>query len=176
MARFFCSRINVVITTLILYIIDGEFMKEDILRQIGTIARALDSIANSEFKDMQLNRGQYLYLTRIKEKPGIISDHLANLLNVDRTTTARGIKRLVKAGLVEKKADRANKKIKHLFVTPQGQELAQQIEKENRYSSQLVLTGLSAEQTKQLAILLKTVEENASANWRFVKNGGRREY
>lgn len=88
-------------------------MKEDILRQIGTIARALDSIANGEFKDMQLNRGQYLYLTRIKEKPGIISDHLANLLNLDRTTTARGIKRLVKAGLVEKKADRANKKIKH---------------------------------------------------------------
>ncbi len=151
-------------------------MKEDILRQIGTIARALDSIANSEFKDMQLSRGQYLYLTRIKENPGIISDHLANLLNVDRTTTARGIQKLVKDGLVEKRPDKANKKIRHLFVTPQGQELASKIEKENRYSNELVLTGLNEEQTKQLAILLKTVEENASANWRFVKNGGRREY
>ena len=42
-------------------------MKEGILRQISTIARALDSIANIEFKEMQLNRGQYLYLVRIKD-------------------------------------------------------------------------------------------------------------
>jgi DNA-binding MarR family transcriptional regulator len=154
----------------------GEFMQEDILRQIGTIARALDSIANSEFKDMQLSRGQYLYLTRIKENPGIISDHLANLLNVDRTTTARSVQKLVKNDLVEKRPDKNNKKIRHLFVTPRGQELAEQIEKENRYSNELVLAGLSQEQSKQLAVLLKTVEENASENWRFVKNGGRREY
>lgn len=48
--------------------------KEDILRQIGSISRALDSIANIEFKDLRLNRGQYLYLVRIFEHPGIISD------------------------------------------------------------------------------------------------------
>ena len=92
-------------------------MKEDILRQIGTIARALDSIANIEFKEMQLNRGQYLYLVRIKENPGIISDHLAGMLNVDRTTTARSIKKLEQNQLIRKKNDQQNKKIKHLFVT-----------------------------------------------------------
>ena len=54
-------------------------MEEDILRRIGTIARALDSIANVEFKEIELNRGQYLYLTRIKENPGIIANHLAEL-------------------------------------------------------------------------------------------------
>ena len=52
-------------------------MAEDILREIGSISRALDSIANIEFKDLELNRGQYLYLTRVFEHPGIISDHLA---------------------------------------------------------------------------------------------------
>ena len=99
----------------------GEQMKEDILRQIGTIARALDSIANIEFKDMQLSRGQYLYLVRILENPGIISDHLANMLNVDRTTTARSIKKLEQNGLITKKQDSNNKKVKHLFITQDGQ-------------------------------------------------------
>ena len=42
-----------------------------LLREIGVIARALDSIANIEFRDIDLARGQYLYLVRIKENPGI---------------------------------------------------------------------------------------------------------
>ena len=92
-------------------------MEEDILRRIGTIARALDSIANVEFKEIELNRGQYLYLTRIKENPGIIANHLAELLSVDRTTTARAIQKLEKNSLIEKKNDQKNRKIKHLFVT-----------------------------------------------------------
>src|SRR5699024_4336686 len=151
-------------------------MKEDILRQIGTIARALDSIANIEFKEMQLNRGQYLYLVRIKENPGIISDHLAGMLNVDRTTTARSIKKLEQNQLIKKENDAENKKIKHLFVTDLGKRLAIKIEKENTYSNELVLSGLSLKQRAELTALLKVVEDNASENWRFVKNGGKREY
>ena len=140
-------------------------MKEDILRQIGTIARALDSIANIEFKEMQLNRGQYLYLARIKENPGIISDHLAGMLNVDRTTAARSIKKLEQ-----------NQKIKHLFVTELGDKLAARIEKENAYSNEIVLTGLDQKQRTELAALLQIVEKNASENWHLVKNGGKRKY
>lgn len=49
----------------------------DILREIGMIARALDSISNIEFKDLDLTRGQYLYLVRIYENPGVIQDKLA---------------------------------------------------------------------------------------------------
>ena len=154
----------------------GEQMKEDILRQIGTIARALDSIANIEFKDMQLSRGQYLYLVRILENPGIISDHLANMLNVDRTTTARSIKKLEQNGLITKKQDSNNKKVKHLFITQEGQKLAKKIEKENTYSNELVLTGLNENQRKELAALLQQVEDNASENLRFVKNGGKMNY
>ncbi|KRL30862.1 MarR family transcriptional regulator [Lactobacillus kefiranofaciens subsp. kefiranofaciens DSM 5016 = JCM 6985] len=154
----------------------GEKMKEDILRQIGTIARALDSIANIEFKEMQLNRGQYLYLVRIKENPGIISDHLAGMLSVDRTTTARSVKKLEQNGLIKKESDQQNKKIKHLFVTDKGQELAKKIEKENIYSNEQVLKGLDKKQRRELANLLKQVEDNASASWHFVKNGGKRKY
>ena len=151
-------------------------MKEDILRQIGTIARALDSIANIEFKEMQLNRGQYLYLARIKENPGIISDHLAGMLNVDRTTAARSIKKLEQKQLIRKKNDQQNKKIKHLFVTELGDKLAARIEKENAYSNEIVLTGLDQKQRTELAALLQIVEKNASENWHLVKNGGKRKY
>lgn len=149
-------------------------MKEDILRQIRAISRALDSIANIKFKDLQLNRGQYLYLTRIYEHPGIISDRLASALNVDRTTTARGVKKLEVAGLIYKETDKNNKKIKHLYVTGIGNKLAQEIEKENVYSNKLMTAGLNQDEQKQLQKYLKIIERNANENWSFVKNGGKR--
>ena len=151
-------------------------IKEDILRQIGSISRALDSIANIEFKDLNLNRGQYLYLTRIYEHPGIISDRLATLLNVDRTTTARGVRKLEQAGLILKKNDEVNKKVKHLFVTDAGEELAKKIEKENIYSNSQVIQGLSKKQQIELQKYLNILEKNANESWLFVKNGGKRKY
>ena len=166
----------VVIATRMNIIFLGEKMKEDILRQIGTIARALDSIANIEFKEMQLNRGQYLYLVRIKENPGIISDHLAGMLSVDRTTTARSVKKLEQNGLIKKESDQQNKKIKHLFVTEKGQQLAEKIEQENAYSNKQMLTGLDSKQVEALSKSLKKMEQNARAEWNLVKNGGKRDY
>lgn len=151
-------------------------MKEDILRQIGSIARAYDAIANIEFKEVRLNRGQYLLLTRIGENPGVISDHLADILNVDRTTVARGVKKLVEQKMAEKVADQSNKKIKHLFLTAEGQKLMTVIERENIYSNKTVLAGLTRTEQDELARLLKKMEENASKDWHLVKNGGKREY
>lgn len=151
-------------------------MNEQILRQIGTIARAFDSIANLEFKDLQLNRGQYLFLTRIAEQPGIIANQLASLLTVDRTTTARGVDKLVRQGLVVKKPDQTNLKIKHLRVTERGKKLAQLIERENLYSNQQVLQGLTEIERKNLAHYLKVLAQNAQQSWRFVKSGGQRNY
>ncbi|QTQ39717.1 MarR family winged helix-turn-helix transcriptional regulator [Lactobacillus taiwanensis] len=150
--------------------------EEDILRKIGSISRALDSIANIEFKDLELNRGQYLYLTRVFEHSGIISDQLAILLNIDRTTTARGVRKLERAGLIFKEDDETNKKIKHLFVTDAGKKLAEEIEKENVYSNTLVTKGLTNDEQAQLRKYLSILEKNARENWNFVKNGGKRKY
>src|SRR5690606_27231038 len=94
-------------------------MKE-ILREIGMIARALDSISNIEFKEHHLTKGQYLYLVRICENPGIIQEKLAEMIMVDRTTTARAIQKLEMQGFIEKRDDRQNRKIKKLYPTEKG--------------------------------------------------------
>ncbi len=74
---------------------------DDIIREIGMIS-SLNSISNIEFKEIELTRGQYLYLVRICEHPGIIQEKLAEMIKVDRTTTARAIKRLEEKGMVRK--------------------------------------------------------------------------
>ena len=94
-------------------------MKE-ILREIGMIARALDSISNIEFKEYELTKGQYLYLVRICENPGIIQEKLSEMIKVDRTTAARAIKKLEINGFIEKNEDESNKKIKNFSQQKKG--------------------------------------------------------
>lgn len=76
---------------------------EDILREIGSISRMLESIANIEFIEFQLSKGQYIYLVRIYENEGIVPERLAKLIKVDRTTLSRAVKKLEENGFILKK-------------------------------------------------------------------------
>ncbi|KRL87120.1 MarR family winged helix-turn-helix transcriptional regulator [Ligilactobacillus apodemi] len=148
----------------------------EVLREIGMIARALDSISNVEFKDLALSKGQYLYLVRIYENPGIIQEELANLLKVDKTTASRALKKLMTAGLIMRQNSDKNQKNKHLFVTAQGKELYAIIKRENDHSEKMALTGLTASEKVQLEQLLTKVCQNVAQDWKFVKQGGKRKY
>ncbi|AVK83487.1 MarR family transcriptional regulator [Lysinibacillus sp. B2A1] len=150
-------------------------MKE-ILREIGMIARALDSISNIEFKEIDLTKGQYLYLVRIGENPGIIQEKLAEMIKVDRTTAARAIKQLEVHGFIEKKDDEHNKKIKKLFPTEKGKQVFPFIKRENDHSNRVALAGLSESEAETLFHLLERVRKNIEIDWEYVKKGNKRNY
>ncbi|MGE7837250.1 MarR family winged helix-turn-helix transcriptional regulator [Viridibacillus arvi] len=150
-------------------------MKE-ILREIGMIARALDSISNIEFKEYDLTKGQYLYLVRICENPGIIQEKLAEMIKVDRTTASRAIKKLEINGFIEKKEDEHNKKIKRLFPTDKGKIVFPIIKRENDYSNSIALTGFSESEAETIFHLLKKIRKNIEIDWEFVKKGNKRNY
>ncbi|HDU7014760.1 TPA: winged helix-turn-helix transcriptional regulator [Listeria monocytogenes] len=149
---------------------------KDILRDIGVIARALDSISNIEFKELNLAKGQFIYLVRICENQGIIQEKLVDILKIDRTTASRAIKKLEKNGLIIKKQDKNNKKNKLLFPTEKGQQLYPLIIRENEYSNAVALKGFTEAEINMLADALKKVKENISDDWLFVKKGSKRSY
>ncbi|PGS55936.1 MarR family winged helix-turn-helix transcriptional regulator [Bacillus sp. AFS041924] len=150
-------------------------MKE-ILREIGMIARALDSISNIEFKEYDLTKGQYLYLVRICENPGIIQEKLAEMIKVDRTTVARAVQKLEINGFIEKKEDKDNKKIKKLFATEKGENVYPFIKRENDYSNIVALEGFSDLEIETVFDLLQRVRKNVEKDWEYVKKGNKRIY
>ncbi|MEK3917887.1 MarR family winged helix-turn-helix transcriptional regulator [Paenibacillus sp. FSL H7-0331] len=150
-------------------------MKE-ILREIGMIARALDSISNIEFKEYDLTKGQYLYLVRICENPGIIQEKLAEMIKVDRTTAARAIKNLEINGFIEKRDDEHNKKINKLFPTEKGESVFPFIKRENDHSNSVALAGFSEKEAETIFHLLQRVRKNIEIDWEFVKKGNKRDY
>ncbi|MCZ8538126.1 MarR family winged helix-turn-helix transcriptional regulator [Paenisporosarcina quisquiliarum] len=150
-------------------------MKE-ILREIGMIARALDSISNIEFKEFDLTKGQYLYLVRICENPGTIQEHLVEMIKVDRSTATRAIQKLEINGFIEKKEDPHNKKIKRLFPTEKGKTVYPFIKRENDYSNLVALEGFSEKEAETTFDLLQRIRKNVEKEWEFVKKGNKREY
>ena len=147
-----------------------------VLREIGIIARALDSIANIEFRDLDLARGQYLYLVRIGEQPGIIQEELSDLLKVDRSTVARSVKKLADKGLIRELTDPSNQKIKKWILTEKGQKLYPFILSEHAYSENTALKGFSKAEILQLEEWLAKMRENVAADWELVKKGQKRNY
>lgn len=148
----------------------------DILREIGMIARALDSISNIEFKDLDLTRGQYLYLVRIYENPGIIQEKLAEMIKVDRTTAARPIKKLEMQGFIQKLPDEQNKKIKKLFPTEKGKKVYPLLRREGEHSTEVALSGFTSEEKETISALLHRVRKNIERDWEYVKKGNKRDY
>lgn len=146
------------------------------LREIGMIARVLDSISNIEFKSFDLTKGQYLYLVRICEHPGIIQEKLAEMIKVDRTTAARAIQKLEANDFIERKDDPDNLKIKKLFPSEKGRTVYPYIKRENDYSDEVALSGLSEAEKDILIRLLRRVRINVEKDWDFVKKGNKRIY
>jgi DNA-binding MarR family transcriptional regulator len=151
-------------------------MMKEILREIGMIARALDSISNIEFKEYDLTKGQYLYLVRICENPGIIQEKLAEMIKVDRTTASRSIRKLEINGFIEKRDDIHNQKINKLYPTDKGKNVYPYIKKENDYSNMVALAGFSEREVETIFTLLQRVRKNIEIDWEFVKKGNKRNY
>ena len=148
----------------------------DILREIGLIYRTLSAISNVEFKDWGLHKGQYLYVTRIFENPGIINDNLADLVKQERTVVAKSVKKLEEDGFIRKERDSENQKIRCLYVTEKGQEAYQFLRREEHYSESQILEGFSPIEKVALLDYLKRLNENLADDWHSLKKGQKRQY
>lgn len=147
-----------------------------ILRSIGVIARSLAAISNVEFREIQLDKDQYLYITRIYENPGIINDTLAEMVSQERTTVSKSVKKLMERGLIYKEVDHENKKIRRLYLTVAGIEMYDFLRREELLSEKQALAGISLEEQETLLQLLQHMQYNVEAELKSIKNGKKRMY
>ena len=152
-----------------------EKMKE-ILREIGSITRCFESIANIEYKEYHLAKNQYLYLTRICEQPGIILERLCDNIKVDRSTGSRACDKLAAADFICKKKVPGNGKNIGLYPTEKGLNLYEFMNTEELYSDKTALQGFTDEEINQLYEWLVRIRKNIEPDWELVKKGGKRQF
>ena len=147
-----------------------SILKNEVLRDVGALARCIQSISDIKFREIKLQRGQFIFLTRICEYPGINLIDLSNILKVDKATTTKAVQKLMDEGYVLRERSNEDKRMWHLFSSPKAQNVyAYLIEEENR-NMEYCFTGFNPEDRESASKLLKRMRENIEQNWKEIKN------
>ncbi len=136
-----------------------------ILREIGTIARSIQSISDIKYKNINLQKGQFIFLCRVCENPGINQIDLSNLLKVDKTTTTKVIQKLILAGYIEKKEDVSDKRMWRLFPLQKALDAYTYIIEEETKCNQAYYNDLNDEEKELIYSLLKRLNKNIEYDW-----------
>lgn len=140
-----------------------------ILREIGTLSRSIHSICDIKFKELKLQKGQYIYLTRICENPGINFIELTMLLKIDKTSTTKAIQKLETEGYIERKKDLNDKRVIHLYPTEKGLESYDYIINEENKNIAICLKDLSEDEKNIVTELIMKMSKNIELEWKSSK-------
>lgn len=140
-------------------------LENNVLRFVGTLSRTINSKADSKYKQYDLQKGQYMFITRVCENPGINFVDLSNMLKVDKTTTTKAVKKLIDIGYLNKQQDENDKREYKLTPTKKALEVYEFIIEEESKQLEISFKGFSEEEKQMAVKLIKRMSENIEAYW-----------
>jgi DNA-binding MarR family transcriptional regulator len=141
-----------------------------ILREIGSLSRAIHSKSDLKFKAYHLQKGQFIFLTRVCENPAINHIQLSNLLKVDKTTTTKAVQKLITGGYLRKEKDNFDSRAYQLFPTQKALEIYELVIEEENANIDLCFKGFTACEINQVYQLVKKMNDNIESVWYDIKN------
>ena len=144
-------------------------LKNEVLREVGVLGRCVQAVCDTKFRALQLQRGQFIFLARICEIPGIHPQQLALLLKVDKATVTKAVQKLVAAGYIRKEANPEDQRSCCLHPEDKGWQAYEEILAEENENVDCCLQGLSANEQKMLVQLLRRLNENMEERWKAIK-------
>lgn len=145
-------------------------LKSNVLREIGKLSRTVHSISDLKFKELNLQKGQFIFLTRVCENPGINLINLSNLLKVDKTTTTKAIQKLIIEGYINKEQDELDKRIYRLNPTEKALKIYNLIVEEENRNIETCFNGFTEEEKDIMCKLAKKMRENIEQEWYETKH------
>ncbi|NLA76250.1 MAG: winged helix-turn-helix transcriptional regulator [Clostridiales bacterium] len=106
--------------------------------------------------------GQPPILEYLKENSACTQNRLAEHLHVSPASVAVSIKRMQKAGLVEKLADEGDLRCNRISITPTGEQLIDSFRDECEKVDEKLFSGFSEEEIKHFCSYLERLQHNIS--------------
>lgn len=147
-----------------------------ILREVGALSRCVQSISDIRFKEINLQKGQFIFLTRICENPGINQMELSEMLKVDKTTTAKAVSKFIEEGLVTRERNEVDRRNYRLYPSQTAKDIYPGIIGEENRNIETCLKGFSEGERELVYRLVKGMRENIESEWLEIKkyNGGQK--
>ena len=135
----------------------------DMGMSIALLYRYSQSYFNEEFKKFGLGNGQYVFLLHLLDHEGINQETLAHMVKIDKTTAARAVARLVRAGYVSRTVSDKDRRAYVLRTTEKAQTVKKALKKTMDDWYKILVQDFSPEECRQFDRLLKQAVENAAA-------------
>ena len=115
---------------------------DNIGKYISQIHRKSRVFINKGLEEYNIGQGQFMFLLELYKEEGRNQEELAEVLKIDKGTTARAIKKLEESGFVKREKDEKDKRSNKIYLTEEGKSL-----KDNIFS---LLNDLDEKMSEQL--------------------------
>ena len=129
-------------------------------KYISIIHRTGSSFLSKEFSKFNIGSGQYMYLIHLYKNDGLSQEELTEILNIDKGTTAKSIKKLETEGFVMRVKDKNDKRINRVYLTPKAIEIKDEFLSSINAWENTLTSNLSYAEKEQAVTLLKKITYN----------------
>ena len=148
------------------YVFEMQDLDRDMLTLLHDVARMQRTRFDQWARNYGMTRAQGLILLRLERQPGLSQNELAAICEVEPITVGRLVDRLEARGLIERRPDPSDRRIKRLHLMPQAAPLLAHINNYRRTLREFMTDGLDeAVQESVIEALLhmktKLTAENA---------------
>lgn len=127
---------------------------------VSDVTRLLRRRFDAQARSIGVSRAQWQVLIALARSEGINQAGLAERLDVETITVGRMVDRLEEAGLVERRADPADRRAWRLFLTPRAHPILVELQAVAVGVRAEMLAGLSAAEEAALQGLLQRLRGN----------------
>ena len=135
--------------------------KESIGRWISLIYRQGQIHIGKELQVYNIGSGQFPFLTVLYDEDGLSQEEISRILNVDKATAGRDIKRLAEEGYVERKRNPEDRRAYKIFLTEKGKKVKPVIIRVLSSWTSILSSDFTEEEKDLIIELLKRMYQNA---------------
>ena len=137
-----------------------QSLNDDLLFLVYDVARLMRVRADQHARLTGMTRAQWVLLVWLERKPGITQKELASLVEVEPITIARLVDRLEARGVVERRHDPKDRRVRRLHLTQEASPLLDVVHAYRRDSNLLLTEGVTPDDVKCLVAGLSTMKTN----------------
>jgi DNA-binding MarR family transcriptional regulator len=127
-----------------------------LMRDNGHLTRRL---FRRHMKAMDLTGGEARALLYLGAHPGIAQGRLAEIMEVQPIVLSRTVDRLAEAGFVERRLSETDRRLRLLYLTPEGKVLTRRLNRVQDELDRAATAMLSEDELRQLAQRLERINQ-----------------
>ncbi|MBO0751651.1 MAG: MarR family transcriptional regulator [Bradyrhizobiaceae bacterium] len=135
-------------------------IEREVAFTLSDVARLLKTYADQRARDLGMTRAQWAVLSHIESAQGLKQCVLADTLDVQPITLTRLIDRLCDNGLIERRSDPDDRRVKRLYLTPAARPTLDGLTRIGKEVMETVLAGLEPADVEHLLAQLLTLKTN----------------